>query len=118
MKLRSDPGLSEQDQSRLVVAGALFMAFVFVYTAYSVGKFKSLSARALIRNNVVMKVIQHNVNAVCPKCGEKGVPLCPTCKVAMFWNGFVGNFVCPACGKTGFPVCPRCKERMTWIEAQ
>ncbi|MBF0386919.1 MAG: hypothetical protein HQL20_03590 [Candidatus Omnitrophica bacterium] len=111
-------GINEQDRGRLIITGALLVVFLSVYTAYAVGKFQSLSARALIRNNVVMKVIQHNVNAVCPKCGSKGVPMCPTCKVAMFWNGFAGNFVCPACGQMGFPVCPRCKEHMTWIEAQ
>ena len=115
---RMESEINEQDRSKLVITGALFVVFLFVYMAYTVGKFKVSSTRALIRNNVVMKVIQHNVNAVCPKCGEKGFPLCPTCKVAMFWNGFVGNFVCPACGQKGFPVCPRCKEHMTWIEAQ
>lgn len=110
--------ISQEDRGRLLIVAALVAVFFGVYVAYSVGKFKSLSARALIKNNVVMKVIQHNVNAVCPICGSKGIPLCPTCKVAMFWNGFVGNFVCPACGQMGFPHCPRCQEHMTWIEAQ
>ncbi len=110
--------LSEPDRNVLVIVGAVFVVFSALYIAYSAEKFKALQARSLIKGNVVMKVIQHNVKAVCPRCGAKGVSLCPVCKVAMFWNGYVGTFVCPGCGKTGFPACPRCQEQMTWIEAQ
>ncbi|MBF0486019.1 MAG: hypothetical protein HQL16_05865 [Candidatus Omnitrophica bacterium] len=110
--------LNETDRYALLIMGAIFAGFLSVYIAYSAGKFKALKARSLIKSNVVMKVIQHNVHAVCPRCGSKGIPLCPVCKVPMFWNGYVGTFVCPACGKTGFPACPRCKELMSWVEVQ
>lgn len=110
--------LREPDRYGLLIVVALFGVFICGYTAYSVGKFRMLQARSLVKGNVVMKVIQHNVRSVCPKCGSKGIPLCPTCSQAMYWNGYSGTFVCPACGKRGFPRCPRCKEYMTWIEAE
>ena len=110
--------LNEIDRYRLLIITAIFSIFISGYTAYSVMKFKSLHSRSLVKSNVVMKIIQHNVYSVCPKCGEKGIPLCPTCSVPMFWNGYTGTFVCAACGKGGFPRCGRCKEYMTWIEAQ
>ena len=110
--------LNDRDRGLLLIIGAAVIVFLTLYFAYSAGKFKSLQTRSRGDSNVVMKVIQHNVNAVCARCGAKGVPICPVCKVKMFWNGYVGNFVCPACGKTGFPICPRCKQQMTWIEIQ
>lgn len=110
--------LGEEDRNNLFVIVAIFIVFLAGYSAYSIGKYKALEERSLVMGNVVMKVIAHNVHSVCPKCGTKGVPLCPTCKVAMFWNGYRGIFVCPACGQGGFPLCPRCGHHMTWIEAQ
>ncbi|MBF0330797.1 MAG: hypothetical protein HQL17_02585 [Candidatus Omnitrophica bacterium] len=110
--------LDEDDRYKLLIAGVVFVIFLSFYAAYSVGKFKALQTRSLIKNNVVMKVIQHNVKAVCPRCGAKGASVCPIDRVEMFWNGYVGTFVCPACGKSGFPLCPHCKAQMTWIEAQ
>lgn len=110
--------LREPDRYRLLIITALFSVFIFGYMAYSVAKFKVLQSRSVVKGNVVMKVIQHNVRSVCPKCGSKGIPLCPTCSQAMYWNGYSGTFVCPACGKGGFPRCPRCSEYMSWIEAQ
>lgn len=108
--------LKESDWYKLIIIGALITVFLSGYIAYSAGKFKTLQARSLVKSNVVMKVIQHNANSVCPKCGSKGMPLCPACSVAMYWNGYSGSFVCSACGKSGFPRCPRCGEYMTWIE--
>lgn len=110
--------LNEPDRYKLLIIAAVFAIFISGYIAYSVGKFKTLQARSLVKKSVVMKVIQHNVRSVCPKCGAKGLPLCPSCAVPMYWNGYRGMFVCTACGKGGFPRCPRCNEFMTWIEAQ
>ena len=110
--------LNEQDRVRLLVMGVALAVFLAGYTAYSVGKYKALQVRSLVAGNVVMKVIAHNVYSVCPRCGAKGIPLCPTCQVAMFWNGYRGIFVCPACGKGGFPRCPKCNVDMAWIETQ
>ncbi|MBF0479903.1 MAG: hypothetical protein HQL26_10515 [Candidatus Omnitrophica bacterium] len=110
--------ISESDRYKLLIVAAVSVVFMSVYLTYSIGKFKTLSNRSIVQSSVVMKVIQHNVYSVCPRCGSKGRPLCPTCNVAMYWNGYSGNFVCPACGQSGFPRCPRCKEYMSWIEAQ
>ncbi|MBF0521988.1 MAG: hypothetical protein HQL24_02910 [Candidatus Omnitrophica bacterium] len=110
--------LNDQDRNRLLIMVVAFAIFLSGYAMYSVSKFKTVQARSLVSNNVVMKVIEHNVFSVCPKCGAKGVPLCPTCQVSMYWNGYRGAFVCPACGYSGFPQCPRCRTYMTWIESQ
>ncbi|MBF0217214.1 MAG: hypothetical protein HQL30_09515 [Candidatus Omnitrophica bacterium] len=109
---------AEKDLYRLVIIGSVFFLFLAIYVSYSAAKFGSIAERALVKNSVVMKVIQHNVLGVCPKCGSKGIPRCPTCSVDMFWNGYKGSFVCAACGKGGFPACPRCGTFMTWIEAR
>lgn len=108
--------LDQRQKYQLLITTAVFVVFLSIYIAYSVVKFKTLKARSLIKGNVVMKVIQHNVKSVCSRCGTKGIPLCPVCSVPLYWNGYSGTFVCPACGKGGFPRCPRCKEYMTWIE--
>ena len=108
--------LKEQDRSQLLIMGAVFIIFFSFYSAYSIEKYKTLQERSLVTSNVVMKVIAHNVFCVCSKCGTRGIPLCPICNVAMYWNGYRGVFVCPACGKSGFPLCPRCKHEMTLIE--
>ncbi|MBF0384264.1 MAG: hypothetical protein HQL27_00180 [Candidatus Omnitrophica bacterium] len=110
--------IKENDYYKLIITGSIFTLFLAFYFGYSITKFKSLKERSLVKNNVVMKVIQHNVNSVCPRCGTKGLPLCPTCKVQMYWNGYSGTFVCTACGQGGFPSCPRCNEFMTWIESR
>lgn len=107
----------ESDQQKLLLAAVVFMTFLTVYTAYSVEKFITLKSRSTVKSNIVMKVIQHNVYSVCPKCGSKGMPMCPACSVPMYWNGYSGTFICTACGKGGFPRCPRCNEYTTWIES-
>jgi primosomal protein N' len=109
--------LSEQDRNRLLVIVAIFIIFLSGYSAYSVGKYKALGQDSLVASNLVMKAIAHNVFCVCPKCGTKGIPMCPVCHIAMYWNGYRGIFICPACGKSGFPVCPRCNHQMTLIES-
>ncbi len=109
--------LNESDKNRIVVIAVLFFVFLAAYFAYSANKFNVLSDRSVVKSNVVMKVIQHNVKSVCPVCGTKGVPGCPTCSVSMYWNGYSGTFVCPSCGNGGFPECPKCKSAMTWIDA-
>ena len=81
------------------------------------GNIRRLDENSLVASNLVMKAIAHNVFCVCPKCGTKGIPMCPVCHVAMYWNGYRGEFICPACGKSGFPVCPRCNHQMTLIES-
>lgn len=102
--------LREPDKYRLLIVAAVFSVFILGYIAYSVEKFKALQARSLVKGKVVMKVIQHNVRSVCPKCGSKGIPFCPTCSVPMYWNGYRGTFICPACGKGGFPVARAAKN--------
>ena len=118
MILEKSENISERDRQRLLILGALFAVFFSIYTGYSVGKFKILQARSIIKSNLVMKVIHHNVNCVCPRCGAKGIPLCPACAVPMYWNGYCGFFICPSCGQEGFPRCARCNEVMSWIEAR
>jgi len=108
--------LGEGDRNRLLIMGAMFIIFLSAYSAYSVGKYKALGDSTLVASNLVMKAIAHNVFCVCPICGTKGIPLCPLCHIAMYWNGYRGEFICPACGKSGFPVCPRCNHHMIWIE--
>lgn len=110
--------LTDRDNYKLIVAGAAFFIFFSVYLTYSAAKFNALSTQSIVKQNVIMKVIQHNVKSICPKCGVKGIPMCPQCSVEMYWNGYRGNFICPSCGKGGFPQCPRCKSFMRWIEAR
>ena len=114
----NEPVLKEPDRYKLLILTALFCVLIWGYIVYSTGKFKILQARSLVKGTVVMKIIQHNVLSVCPRCGEKRIPLCPACSVPMFWNGYSGMFVCAACGKGGFPRCIRCNEYMAWIETQ
>ena len=109
--------LSETDRHKILIIGVIFIIFLSVYSAYSIGKFKEAGENSLVASNLVMKAIAHNVFCVCPICGTKGIPLCPLCHVAMYWNGYRGEFICPACGKSGFPICPRCQHQMSWIEA-
>lgn len=109
--------INGSNEQKLLLVAAAFMTFVAIYTAYSVEKFIMLKARSTVKSNIVMKVIQHNVYSVCPKCGSRGMPICPACSVPMYWNGYSGTFICTACGKGGFPRCPRCNEYTTWIEA-
>jgi len=108
---------NESGEQKLLLAAVVFMIFLTIYAAYSVEKFMTLKARSTVKSNIVMKVIQHNVYSVCPKCGSRGMPICPACSVPMYWNGYIGTFICTACGKGGFPQCPRCYEYTTWIEA-
>ena len=107
----------ESDEQKLLLGAVVFMLFLTMYTAYSVEKFITLKARSIVKSNIAMKVIQHNVYSVCPKCGSRGMPICPACSVPMYWNGYSGTFICTACGKGGFPQCPRCHEYTTWIES-
>ena len=109
--------LGEGDRNRLLIIAAIFIVFMSGYSAYSVAKYKTAGEDSLVASNLVMKAIAHNVFCVCPKCGTKGIPMCPLCHVAMYWNGYRGEFICPACGKTGFPICPRCGQKMTLIES-
>ncbi|MBF0252858.1 MAG: hypothetical protein HQL29_03485 [Candidatus Omnitrophica bacterium] len=109
--------LDDQELIKLVIIGTIIFVWIFAYTAYSVCKFNEVSSRALVKPNVVMKVIHHGVKSVCPICGFKGLPLCPNCSVEMYWNGYQGTFVCSSCGKGGFPNCPKCAHPMSWIEA-
>jgi len=102
----------------LALTATVLVLFFSAYAAYSVTRFNVLSTRSVVKSNVVMKVIQHGVRSVCPRCGFKGVPTCPQCTVEMYWNGYKGTFLCPACGKGGFPRCRRCGDSMTWIEAR
>jgi hypothetical protein len=111
-------GISERMAHQLFVVASVFFVLFGGYTAYSVGKYGKLSSRSLVQSTVVMRVIQHNVKCVCPRCGTKGVPLCPKCQVPTYWNGYQGTFVCSACGQGGFPQCPKCQAAMSWIEAQ
>ncbi len=110
--------LSWEDSAsfELLIIAVLVFVLMGGYTLYSVSKYNMLSSRSLVQSTVVMKVIQHNVKCVCPRCGAKGVPLCPQCKVPTYWNGYQGTFICPACGQGGFPQCPKCKAAMSWIE--
>ena len=85
---------------------------------YSINKFNLISSHSIVKSNVVMRIIQHNVKSVCPRCAFKGVPACPKCNVNMYWNGYRGTFLCPSCGEGGFPTCPKCSEFMTWIESR
>ncbi len=117
MIVDGDQILSDGDRKRLLIIVAIVIIFLSGYCAYSVGKYKAFGQSSLVASDLVMKAIAHNVFSVCPLCGTKGIPLCPLCHVAMYWNGYRGVFICPACGKSGFPVCPRCHQRMTWIEA-
>lgn len=100
----------------IIVVGAIFI-FHTGFMVYSVSKYKALSNRSLVKSDVVMRVIQHKVKSVCPRCGLKGVPMCPSCSVDMYWNGYKGSFVCSSCGAGGFPQCSRCGTYMNWIEA-
>ncbi|MBF0253590.1 MAG: hypothetical protein HQL11_00450 [Candidatus Omnitrophica bacterium] len=110
--------LKPQDQSRFVLAALVLFGILVFFVTYSVMKYNALSNRSLVKDSVVMRVIQHGVKSVCPRCGTKGVPSCPTDQASMYWNGYQGQFVCPACGGAGFPQCPRCRHFMSWIESQ
>jgi len=106
------------DMFRLYFIAVIFILFMLTYVSYSSSKFNMLSNRSVVKSDVVMKVIHHNVKSVCPHCGSKGVPMCPRCQIGMYWNGYHGTFVCPSCGHQGFPKCPNCSTFMTWIEAK
>ncbi|MBF0243986.1 MAG: hypothetical protein HQL31_01770 [Planctomycetes bacterium] len=105
-------------RAQMLGTTVLFSVIYMTFTTYSVLKYKGLENLSLVEHNVEMRIIQHGVRSVCPRCGSKGVPSCPQCKVEMYWNGYRGTFLCPACGEGGFPACPRCGEFMTWIEAK
>ena len=109
--------LGEGDRNRLLIITAIFIIFMSGYCAYSVAKYRAAGDGSLVTSNIVMKAIAHNIFCVCPKCGTKGIPMCPVCQVAMYWNGYTGEFICPACGKSSFPICPRCHHQMTLIES-
>jgi len=104
------------ESRRLALLAVVFFSFCALYVTWSVVRFDVLSASALVKTNVVMRVIQHGVRSVCPRCGFKGTPACPQCSVDMYWNGYQGTFVCSSCGKGGFPECGKCGASMTWIE--
>lgn len=108
----------DKDKSNfiLMMSGLVFCFLMILYFVYSIGKFNMLSNKSLVQGNVVMQIIQHHVNCVCPKCGYKGIPMCPKCNVEMYWNGYNGTFICSSCGGGGFPTCPKCGSLMTWIE--
>ena len=109
--------LSTHNTFRLLLAAVAFFLFFSAFAAYSVTRYKgSMRLSPLKGGNVQMRVIQHGVKCVCPRCAFKGVPSCPQCMVEMYWNGYKGTFVCPACGKGGFPLCQHCGDFMTWIE--
>ena len=110
--------LDQAQAHELRVLAALFFVLMFAYSVYSIGKFALLSSQSVIKATVEMRVIQHNVRCVCPRCGTKGVPLCPQCQVPTYWNGYLGAFVCPVCGQSGSPTCPRCQAAMSWIETK
>lgn len=109
--------LDRMAMHQLLIAASFFFVFMCFYTVYSTVKFGTLSTKSLVKSTVVMKVIQHNVKSVCPRCGAKGIPNCPQCNVRMHWNGYRGSFICSACGQGGFPKCPRCAALMSWIES-
>lgn len=113
---RSEPSWEDSVSFELILVAVMALVLMGAYLLYSVGKYNLLSSRSLVKSTVVMKVIQHNVKCVCPRCGAKGVPLCPQCKVPTYWNGYQGTFLCPACGQGGFPQCPKCQAAMSWIE--
>ena len=104
------------ERRRLALLAVVFFSFCAVYATWSIAQFDVLSAGALVKTNVVMRVIQHGVRSVCPRCGFKGAPMCPQCSVDMYWNGYQGAFICSSCGKSGFPECGKCGTPMTWIE--
>ena len=114
--MKDSPILSHNDICRLLILAAIFFSFFSVYAAYSITRFDLLSAESVVKTDVVMRVIQHGVRSVCPRCGFKGSPTCPQCSVDMYWNGYKGTFICPSCGKGGFPACQHCGDLMTWIE--
>ncbi len=110
--------LNQKQNLLLIVIGVAFILFYSIYVSYEINRYKMLQDKSIIKNNIVMKIIQHNVKSVCPYCGTKGIPVCPQCGVDMYWNGYRGNFICSACGQGGFPNCPRCKKYMTWIQSK
>jgi hypothetical protein len=114
--MKKKPLLSPGDLRALLVTAAAFFSFFSVYAAYSIVRYNALDTRSLVSAHVVMRIIQHDVRCVCPKCAAKGTPMCPRCSVEMFWNGYRGAFICPSCGEGGFPSCGHCGSPMTWIE--
>lgn len=113
---KSELSWGDNASFELILVAVIISVLMGAYLLYSVSKYNMLSSRSLVKSTVVMKVIQHDVKCVCPRCGAKGVPLCPQCKVPTYWNGYQGTFICPACGQGGFPQCPKCKAAMSWIE--
>ncbi|MFC1736367.1 hypothetical protein ACFL1X_09625 [Candidatus Hydrogenedentota bacterium] len=103
---------------QLFLLGTLLSALFLGYLVYSVSRFNLLAAKSVVKSKVVMRVIQHDVRCVCPRCGLKGAPTCPHCSVDMYWNGYKGTFVCSGCGKGGFPQCRQCGTLMVWIELE
>ena len=110
--------LKESDYFKLLLITVVVFLMLSAFLTYSVNKFNAVYNLSVVKNKVLMRVIHHNVKSVCPKCGFKGIPMCPTCSVEMYWNGYRGTFVCPSCGEGGFPKCRHCGEFMTWIEAK
>ena len=110
--------LKDKDNYKFIVMFLLFLMIFSAYLIYSINKFNMLSSRSVVKTDVLMRVIQHNVKSICPHCAYKGMPTCPKCSVQMHWNGYRGEFVCSSCGKGGFPVCPKCNNDMVWIEAK
>ena len=108
----------ENNNFLFLVCVSILTLLMASYLTYSISKFNILRKRSLVKSNVVMKVIQHNVKSVCPHCGTKGLPTCPKCMIPMHWNGYRGTFICSSCGQGGFPQCPRCTRNMTWIESK
>lgn len=114
--MENEPILDDHSNGVIMIMCIIFIVFMSMYFAYSICKFKMLSRTPVVKSNVIMKVISHNVNCICPKCGFKGIPTCPHCSVEMYWNGYQGTFICTSCAHGGFPRCPKCSEYMTWIE--
>lgn len=108
--------LDDNDNNMVMLISVIFIIGLSLYFAYSISKFTIVSKRSIVQNKVVMKIINHDVNSVCPACGFKGVPMCPHCAVSLYWNGYQGTFICPSCAHGGFPRCPKCSEYMSWIE--
>lgn len=107
-----------KDKFSIIIIAVVFVIFMSFFSAYSALRYKEFSRSPLIKSHVEMKIIDHNVKSVCPKCGFRGTPKCPDCMVFLYWNGYQGSFICPSCGKGGFPQCSKCNSFMTWIESR
>ena len=110
--------LKEGNNFKLLAAASIIFVLLSGYLSYSVHKFNAILEQPAVNNDVTMQVIHQNVKSVCPKCGFKGIPLCPVHSVEMHWNGYRGAFICPSCGNAGFSKCRHCGEFMTWVEAK